>query len=174
LEAAPLQKPSNADMEAEESDPNPAMASAASGSKAIKIPANSEPDPEASMGSGRMSIADVEEDVVNVTDDSDPGDSEDEDLSDDEDQDGDYDIYYGGENEDLDDGRGGLSGIGTGSQFNNNDDPEYFAYECLTLIQVKEHLMEAITTVCSTIQVCLHFWWRKKSATWFHGIFECF
>ena len=75
-----------------------------------------------------------------------------DDLSDDDDDD-DYDIYYGDHNEDLDDGRGG-PGVGPGSLFNNNDDPEYFAYECLSVAQVKDLLTESITSVCSSIQVC--------------------
>ena len=64
----------------------------------------------------------------------------------------DYDIYYGGLNEDLDDGRGGIN-VGCGSQFNNNDDPEYFGYECLTVAQIKDLLSESIAQVCATIQV---------------------
>ena len=65
----------------------------------------------------------------------------------------DYDIYYGGDNEDLDDGRAGCHGVGPGSQFDNNDDPEYFANECLSVAQVKDLLTENISNVCSSVQV---------------------
>ena len=33
------------------------------------------------------------------------------------------------------------------SQFNNNDDPEYFAYECLTVANVEKIFNESIETV---------------------------
>ena len=81
-------------------------------------------------------------------------DDDDEDLSED-DEDEDYDIYYGGGDDDLDDGRhGGVRLSHSGSQFNNNDDPEYFGYECLSVVQVKDLLSEHIAAVCSSIQVC--------------------
>lgn len=106
---------------------------------------------------GRMSI--TEEDVANVDggDASDglscgEDDEDDEELSDDDEDEGDYDIYYGGDNEDLDDGRGGVND-GSGSQFNNNDDPEYFAYDCLSVVQVKDMLAEVVSSVCASIQV---------------------
>ena len=95
---------------------------------------------------GRMSITEEEDEVGDLSEEDDLSN---EDLSEDED-DEDYDIYYGGENEDLD---GGGVSVGSGSQFNNNDDPEYFAYECLTVVQVKDLLTENISNVCSSIQV---------------------
>jgi len=113
-------------------------------------------DSEATSGSngGRMSI--TEEEALNEASDgleSEEDDSnDDEDLSDDSNDEEDYDIYYGGLNEDLDDGRSGIN-VGPGSQFNNNDDPEYFGYECLTVAQIKDLLSESIAQVCATIQV---------------------
>ena len=71
----------------------------------------------------------------------------------------DYDIYYGGDNEDLEDG---CHGVGPGSQFNNNDDPEYFAYECLSVAQVKDLLTENISKVCSSVQVSSIFFIYEK------------
>ena len=106
-----------------------------------------------SINHGRMSITEEEDEVGE--DLSEEDDISNEDLSEDEDDDDDedYDIYYGGDNEDLDDGRAGCHGVGPGSQFNNNDDPEYFAYECLSVAQVKDLLTENISKVCSSVQV---------------------
>ena len=86
---------------------------------------------------GRMSITEEEDDDVTSEED-------DEDLSDDEDDD--YDFYYGGE-DDLD------HSLQPGSQFNNNDDPEYFAYECLSVAQAKDILVETLASVCASIHV---------------------
>jgi len=108
-------------------------------------------DSEATSGSngGRMSITEEEANEASdglETEDDDS--NEDEDLSQDSSGEEDYDIYYGGLNEDLDDGR---SGLNSGSQFNNNDDPEYFGYECLTVAQIKDLLSESIAQVCATV-----------------------
>ncbi len=73
---------------------------------------------------------------------------QDEDLSED---DGDYDIYYQGVNDDLDGGE--LGGDGSGSQFNNNDDPEYFSYKCLTVDETRDVLAEAVGSVCESVQI---------------------
>ena len=93
---------------------------------------------------GRMSITEEEDDVTSEDEDVE---EDDEDLS--EDEDDDYDFYYGGDNEDLDHS----VQIGPGSQFNNNDDPEYFAYECLSVVQVKDLLAETVASVCASIQI---------------------
>jgi len=42
---------------------------------------------------------------------------------------------------------------GRASQFNNNDDPEYFNYECLTAVNVEKIFNEYIQTVKSTLGV---------------------
>ena len=104
---------------------------------------------------GRMSITEEEDEVGDLSEEDDLSN---EDLSEDED-DEDYDIYYGGENEDLD---GGCVSVGSGLQFNNNDDPEYFAYECLTVVQVKDLLTENISNVCSSIQVSVLKIWGTE------------
>lgn len=120
-----------------------------------KVARNDDED-EVEAVNGRMSITE-EDNVANAASD---GISEDEEeelsegLSEDE-EDEDYDIYYGGENEDLDDGRPG-GNMGSGSQFNNNDDPEYFGYDCLTVAQAKDLNAECVAAVCSSTQVC--FW----------------
>ena len=102
-----------------------------------------EPENPSGSKSGRMSITEeIQEDSDGLTN----SDDESDDLSDDDDED--YDIYYGGDNEDLDDGPGV-----SGSQFNNNDDPEYFGYECLSVAQVKDLLSESIAAVQASIQV---------------------
>merc|ERR1711963_214967 len=88
---------------------------------------------------------------MSITEEEDDGTS-DEDVEDEEEdlsEDDDYDFYYGGDNEDLDDS----VQIGSGSQFNNNDDPEYLAYECLSVVQVKDFLAEIVSSVCASIQV---------------------
>ena len=108
-----------------------------------------------SINHGRMSITEEEDEVGE--DLSEEDDISNEDLSEGS-EDEDYDIYYGGDNEDLDDGRAGCHGVGPGSQFNNNDDPEYFAYECLTVAQVKDLLTENISKVCSSVQVSQIFY----------------
>ena len=42
---------------------------------------------------------------------------------------------------------------GRASQFNNNDDPEYFAYECLTVANVEKIFNESIETVKTSLGV---------------------
>ncbi|XP_023322764.1 potential E3 ubiquitin-protein ligase ariadne-2 [Eurytemora carolleeae] len=42
---------------------------------------------------------------------------------------------------------------GRASQFNNNDDPEYFSYECLTVLNVEKIFNESIERVKSTLGV---------------------
>merc|ERR1712112_741557 len=42
---------------------------------------------------------------------------------------------------------------GRASQFNNNDDPEYFAYECLTVANVEKIFNESIDTVQKSLGV---------------------
>ena len=115
-----------------------------------------------SINHGRMSITEEEDEVGE--DLSEEDDISNEDLSEGS-EDEDYDIYYGGDNEDLDDGRAGCHGVGPGSQFNNNDDPEYFAYECLTVAQVKDLLTENISKVCSSVQVShifIQILWKSR------------
>ena len=67
----------------------------------------------------------------------------------------DYDTYYSF-NEDLDD-VGGDGGVGCsssgGNMFNNNDDPEYFAYECLTVEKVEKALQDQVSIVCNVAKV---------------------
>ena len=79
---------------------------------------------------------------------SDPGDSDcaDEswdsnDADDDDDGFADYYSFNDGDEE------------GRASQFNNNDDPEYFAYECLTVANVEKIFNESIETVQSSLGV---------------------
>jgi len=68
---------------------------------------------------------------------------------DDDDDDGDYGDYY--EFNDDEEGRA--------SQFNNNEDPEYFAYECLTVANVEKIFNDSIASVQSSLGVS-H--WRAK------------
>jgi len=65
------------------------------------------------------------------------------DSDDDDDDDEDYGDYY--EFNDDEEGRA--------SQFNNNDDPEYFAYECLTVANVEKIFNDSIATVQSSLGV---------------------
>ena len=71
----------------------------------------------------------------------------------------DYDTYYSF-NEDLDDmgvdrGQGGEGS--SGNVFNNNDDPEFFAYECLTVERAEKTLQDQINIVCNATNVSVHF-----------------
>jgi len=69
---------------------------------------------------------------------SDTGDTSDSDNGDYSDDDaGDYDDYYSFNDDEE----------GRASQFNNNDDPEYFSYECLTVASVEKIFNESIETV---------------------------
>ena len=71
--------------------------------------------------------------------DTDPGDeSWDSNEEDEDEDDGGFADYYSF-NEGDEEGRA--------SQFNNNDDPEYFAYECLTVANVEKIFNESIETV---------------------------
>ena len=71
----------------------------------------------------------------------------------------DYDTYYSFNDDDIDvdglrgDGVGSFQGSGYGRLFNNNDDPEYFAYECLTIEKVEKAFDEQIAIVCSACKV---------------------
>jgi len=76
--------------------------------------------------------------------DSDPGDeSWDSNEEEDDDDDGGFADYYSF-NEDEE---------GRASQFNNNDDPEYFAYECLTVANVEKIFNESIESVKNSLGV---------------------
>ena len=52
--------------------------------------------------------------------------------------------------QDIDDdfGRGGAN-----SQFNNNDDPEYFAYECLSMRDTEKLFQDEILALSEAIKV---------------------
>ena len=73
------------------------------------------------------------------------------DSNDSNDSDGGYDDYYKNNDDDYysfnddDEGRA--------SQFNNNDDPEYFAYECLTVANVEKIFNDSIEKVQSSLGV---------------------
>ena len=75
----------------------------------------------------------------------------------------DYDTYYSFNiDDDIDAGLGlsrdsfsNLGGSGDGRLFNNNDDPEYFAYECLTIENVDTVFAEQIAVVCTACKVCI-------------------
>ena len=75
---------------------------------------------------------------------SDPGDSADEswDSNEESDDEGGFADYYSFNDEE-----------GRASQFNNNDDPEYFAYECLTVANVEKIFNESIETVQKSLGV---------------------
>ena len=84
---------------------------------------------------------------------------QDEDCSVSEGLEGDYDTYYSF-NDDVDVGLGlsrdsysNLGGSGDARLFNNNDDPEYFAYECLTIERVDEVFSDQIAIVCASCKV---------------------
>ena len=72
----------------------------------------------------------------------------------------DYDTYYSFNDDDVDAGLGysrdsysNLGGSGDGRLFNNNDDPEYFAYECLTIENVEQFFAEKISAICTACKV---------------------
>ena len=75
--------------------------------------------------------------------DSDPGDESWDSNEEDDDDDGGFADYYSF-NEDEE---------GRASQFNNNDDPEYFAYECLTVANVEKIFNESIESVKNSLGV---------------------
>ena len=63
--------------------------------------------------------------------------------SNDSDDDAGYDDYYSFNDDEE----------GRASQFNNNDDPEYFAYECLTVANVEKIFNESIEAVQTSLGV---------------------
>lgn len=72
----------------------------------------------------------------------------------------DYDTYYSFNDDDVDAGLGysrdsysNLGGSGDGRLFNNNDDPEYFAYECLTIENVEQFFAEKISAICTACKI---------------------
>ena len=44
---------------------------------------------------------------------------------------------------------------GANSQFNNNDDPEYFAYECLTIRDTEKLFLDEILALSDALKVSL-------------------
>ena len=42
---------------------------------------------------------------------------------------------------------------GANSQFNNNDDPEYFAYECLTIRDAEKLFQDEILALSEAVKV---------------------
>lgn len=85
-------------------------------------------------------------------------DEEDEDCSESQSVDCDFDDYYSFNDDDIDadlsrDRFSNYSGTGDGRLFNNNEDPEYFAYECLTVEKVEQLFSEQIATVCTACKI---------------------
>lgn len=70
--------------------------------------------------------------------DTDPGDESWDSNEEDDEDDGGFADYYSFNEDDHED---------RASQFNNNDDPEYFAYECLTVANVEKIFNDSIETV---------------------------
>lgn len=97
----------------------------------------------------------VAEDEIDEIDDED--DDDDEDYSEAEPLD--FDTYYSFNDEDLDlDGRcagtSGSSGRAGGDNiYNNNDDPEFFVYDCLEVDKAQKTLQDQVTVVCNVTKV---------------------
>ena len=70
--------------------------------------------------------------------DTDPGDESWDSNEEDDEDDGGFADYYSFNEDDHED---------RASQFNNNDDPEYFAYKCLTVANVEKIFNDSIETV---------------------------
>jgi len=112
-----------------------------------------------SDGDGRTG-EDIDEDIIDDDEEDEDYDEDDEDYSEAEALD--YDTYYSF-NEDLDDvgcsgggsgsGGGAGGGAGSGNVFNNNDGPEYFAYECLTVERAEKSLQDQVSIVCNVAKV---------------------
>jgi hypothetical protein len=47
---------------------------------------------------------------------------------------------------------------GPNSQFNNNDDPEYFAYECLTVRDTEKLFQDEILALSEAVKVSFLLW----------------
>ena len=105
------------------------------------------------------------EDDVEVAD-------EDEEIDDDEDDDEDYseaepldfDTYYSFNDEDLDldGGGGGHAGTSSGRMggdniYNNNDDPEFFVFDCLEVEKAQKTLQDQVTVVCNVTKVRIFY-----------------
>lgn len=59
-----------------------------------------------------------------------------------------------GSNSVTGDGHSNL-GLGDGGRlFNNNEDPEYFAYECLTVENAEKAMDDQVAIVCNACKVC--------------------
>ena len=107
------------------------------------------------------------EDDVEVADEDEIDDDEDDDEDYSEAEPLDFDTYYSFNDEDLDlDGGGGGGGghAGTSSGrtggdniYNNNDDPEFFVYDCLEVEKAQKTLQDQVTVVCNVtkVRVCL-------------------
>ena len=83
---------------------------------------------------------------------------QDEDCSESQSVDCDFDEYYSFNDDDIDadlsrDRFSNYGGTADGRLFNNNEDPEYFAYECLTIENVEQVFAEQIATVCTACKV---------------------
>lgn len=111
-----------------------------SSSSAAPVPLETEPPSSVAPSSSARSM----EATSSISRDDD--DDEDEDDEDESNEDLDY--YYYSFNEDLD----GES-PGVGGQLNNNEDPEFFVYDCLTPSEVQQWLAELVNSFCQRVQL---------------------
>ena len=104
------------------------------------------------------------EDDVEVADEDEIDDDEEDDDEDySEAEPLDFDTYYSFNDEDLDvDGGGGGAGghAGTSSGrtggdniYSNNDDPEFFVYDCLEVEKAQKTLQDQVIVVCNVTKV---------------------
>ena len=97
---------------------------------------------------------DIEEGNLGNDSGDDEGDEEDED-----DEDLDY-YYYSFAEEVNDEDR-----INAEGQLNNNDDPEYFSYECLSPLEAENFLQESVAVVTASVTVSYSTMLRIRTYT---------
>ena len=101
--------------------------------------------PKSKINVGGGSVSGNEE--ANEEDDDDEDDGDDEEEEDEEEEDLDYYYYSFAEevNEDH--------SVNAEGQLNNNDDPEYFSYECLSPYEAEKFLQESVAVVTASVSV---------------------
>ena len=110
----------------------------------IKSKSDGIPQPKINVGGGSVS---GDEDANEEDDDEDDGDDDDEEEEEEEEEDLDYYYYSFAEevNEDH--------SVNAEGQLNNNDDPEYFSYECLSPYEAEKFLQESVAVVTASVSV---------------------
>ena len=109
----------------------------------IKSKSDGIPQPKINVGGGSVS---GDEDANEEDDDEVDGDDDDDEEEEEEE---DLDYYYYSFAEEINEDHS----VNAEGQLNNNDDPEYFSYECLSPYEAEKFLQESVAVVTASVSV---------------------